>query len=127
MGLPRWLSGKESTCQFRKHRRCGFNSCVRNIPWGRKWHPTPVFLPGKSHGQRRLASCSPWDCKKSGAAEHAYTLLLTFQLLRLSVTLDLVIRTLICTLNLCGTLALASLQYPLLSCFFCCLCMLLTI
>ena len=28
--------------------------------WRRKWQPTPVFLPGKVHGQRRLAGCSPW-------------------------------------------------------------------
>ena len=43
-----------------------------SIPWvgkirgRRKWQPTPVFLPGKSHGQRSLASYSPWDCKRVG-------------------------------------------------------------
>ena len=47
-GLPRWLSGKDSACQCR---RCGFNPWVRNVPWRRKWQPTPVSLPGKSHGQ----------------------------------------------------------------------------
>ena len=47
--LPGWLSGKEPTCQFRRHE---FNPWVRKIPWSRKWQPTPVFLPGKSHGQR---------------------------------------------------------------------------
>ena len=31
-----------------------------------KWQPTPVFLPGKSHGQRRLACYSPWGCKRVG-------------------------------------------------------------
>ena len=36
-------------------RRHGFNPRVRKIPWRRKWQPTPVFLPGKSHGQRSLA------------------------------------------------------------------------
>ena len=46
--LPRWLSGEESPCQFRRHRRCGFNPWVRKILWGRKWQPTPVFLPGES-------------------------------------------------------------------------------
>ena len=51
-GLPWWFSGKESTCQFR---RCEFNPWVRMIPWRRKWQPTPVFLPGRSHGQRSLA------------------------------------------------------------------------
>jgi len=35
-----------------------FNPCIRKIPWRRKWHPTPVFLPGKSHGQRSLAGYS---------------------------------------------------------------------
>ena len=32
---------------------------VRKMPWRRKWQPAPVFLPGKSHGQRSLADCSP--------------------------------------------------------------------
>ena len=31
--------------------------------WRRKWQPTPVFLPGESHGQRSLAGYSPWGCK----------------------------------------------------------------
>ena len=31
----------------------------------RQWHPTPVLLPGKSHGQRSLVGCSPWGCKES--------------------------------------------------------------
>ena len=34
----------------------GFDSWVRKIPWRRKWQPTPVFLPGESHGQRSLAT-----------------------------------------------------------------------
>ena len=43
-----WLSGKEPTCQCRKHVRCEFNPWLRNILWKRKWHPTLVFfLPGK--------------------------------------------------------------------------------
>ena len=33
---------------------------VRLYPWTRQWHPTPVLLPGKSHGQRSLVGCSPW-------------------------------------------------------------------
>ena len=51
-GLPRWLSGKESAYQYRRH---GFDPWVRKVTWRRKWQPTPVFLPGKSHGQRSLA------------------------------------------------------------------------
>jgi len=30
--------------------------------WRRQWHPTPVLLPGKSHGWRSLIGCSPWGC-----------------------------------------------------------------
>ena len=58
--LPLWdFPDKEFTCQCRRHRRCGFDFWVRKIPWGREWQPTPVFLPGKSHGQRSLAGYSP--------------------------------------------------------------------
>ena len=35
------------------------------LPWRRKWQPTPVFLPEKSHGQKGLVGCSPWDHKES--------------------------------------------------------------
>ena len=37
-----------------------FELWIRKIPWKRKWQPTPVFLSGKSHGQKSLAGCSPW-------------------------------------------------------------------
>ena len=43
---------------------------VRKIPCGRKWQPTPVFLPGKSHGQRSPAGYSPWGHKESDTTEH---------------------------------------------------------
>ena len=46
-GLPRWCSGKESAYQYRRHE---FDPWVGKIPWRRIWQPTPVFLPGKSHG-----------------------------------------------------------------------------
>jgi len=36
-----------------------FNPWVGKVPWRREWQPTPVFLPGESHGQRSLAGCSP--------------------------------------------------------------------
>ena len=62
-GLPWWLSGEESVCQCR---RCGLNPWVRKIPWRRKWQPSSVFLPGKSHGQRSLAGYSSWGCKRVG-------------------------------------------------------------
>ena len=61
-GLPWWLSSKECACQCRRHRRCAFDPWLRKIPWRRKWQPTPVFLPRKTHGQRSLVGYSPWGC-----------------------------------------------------------------
>ena len=46
------------------------------IPWRRAWQPTPVFLPGESHGQRSLAGYSPWGGKESDRTEvtwHTHT------------------------------------------------------
>ena len=57
VGLPWWLSGKESACQCRRR---GFKSWVETIPWRKKWQPTPVFLPGEFHGQRSLVGYSLW-------------------------------------------------------------------
>ena len=38
-------------------------------PWRRKWQPTPVFLPGQSHGQRSLTGYSSWGCKELDMTE----------------------------------------------------------
>ena len=70
LGLPRWLSGKVYACQCRRLRRLGFDPWVRKIPWSMKRQPIPVFLPGKSHGQRSLAGCGPWGRKESDRTEH---------------------------------------------------------
>ena len=40
------------------------------VPGLSAWKPTPVFLPGESHGQRSLAGYSPWGCKKLDITEH---------------------------------------------------------
>jgi len=40
-------------------KKCEFVLSVVTIPWRRKWQPTPVFLPGESHGQKSLAGYSP--------------------------------------------------------------------
>ena len=45
------------------------------IPWTegrRQWHPTPVLLPGKSHGRRSLMGCSPWGCDKLDTTERLH-------------------------------------------------------
>ena len=70
-GLPRWLSGEESACQCR---RGEFDPWVGKIPQRRKWQPTPVFLPGKSHGQRRLTglgSVGSQRVRQDWATKHA--------------------------------------------------------
>ena len=48
-GFPGGTSGKEITCQCRRHKRLGFNPWVGKILWRRTWQPTLVFLPGESH------------------------------------------------------------------------------
>ena len=68
-GFPGGTSGKELTCQYRRHKTFGFDHWVRKILQRRKWQPTPVFLPGKSHGQRSLAGYTPWGFKESDMTE----------------------------------------------------------
>ena len=69
-GLPKCLNGKESICQCR---RCRFDPWVKKIPWRRKWQPTPLFLPGISHGQRSLVSYSPWSGKETDTTKQTRT------------------------------------------------------
>ena len=44
----------------------------------KQWQPTPVFLPGKSHGQRSLVGCSPWGCTESDMTKATSLSLFTF-------------------------------------------------
>ena len=69
-GSPGGASDKEVLCQCRRHKRHGFDHWVRRIPCRRIWQSTLVFLPEESHGQRSLAGCSPWACKKLDTTEH---------------------------------------------------------
>ena len=77
-------SGKELACQCRRLKRQRFHPWVRKIPWKRAWQPTPVFLPGKSHGQRSLMDYGPQSHKGSimtkrlsmHACSHTHTLYL---------------------------------------------------
>ena len=59
LGFPGGSVVKKSTCQYRRFRRHGFDPWIRKTLWRRKWQPTPVLLPGVSHGQRRLVGHSP--------------------------------------------------------------------
>ena len=71
--LPGQCSDKESACQCKWHKRCGFDPWAGKIPWRRKRQPTPVLLPGKSHGQRNLGGYSPWSGQESDTTDHAPT------------------------------------------------------
>ena len=57
MGFPGGATGKESTCQCRRFKKC-------KIFWRRAWQPTPLFLPRESHGQRSLVGYSPQGHKE---------------------------------------------------------------
>ena len=65
LGFPGGLDGTESACNAED----GFHPWVRKVPWRRAWQPTPVFLPGESHGQRSLTGYSPWGHKESDTTE----------------------------------------------------------
>ena len=60
-GLPWRFSSKESASQCR---RCGFHPWIGKTFWRRKWQPTAIFLPGKSHGQRTLVGYSSQGGKR---------------------------------------------------------------
>ena len=65
-GLPWWLSNKESACNAGD---AGSTHELGRSPWRRKWQPTSVFWPGKSHGWRSLVGCSPWGHEESDTTE----------------------------------------------------------
>ena len=46
--------------------------CIYRDYWRRRWHPTPVLLPGKSHGWRSLVGCSPWGRTESDTTERLH-------------------------------------------------------
>ena len=71
--FPGGSVGKESTCWCRRLRRHGFSPGVGKILWRRKWQPTPVFLPGKFHGQKSLAGYSPQGPKELDNSERLST------------------------------------------------------
>ena len=65
-------AGKEPLCQCRRCKRHKFDPWVRMMPWGKKQQPTPVFLPGKFHGQRSLLGYSPWGREESDTTERLH-------------------------------------------------------
>ena len=65
--FPGGSEGKVSACNVG-------DPWVREIPWRRKWPPTPVLLPGKSHGWRSLVGYSPRGHKESNTSEQVHFL-----------------------------------------------------
>ena len=65
-------SAVKNPLAMQETQRCGFDLWVRKIPWRRKWHPTPVLLPGKFHGPRSLVGYSPWGRKESDKTEQLH-------------------------------------------------------
>ena len=65
--VPGDAGGKEPACQFRRSKRHRFDPWVGKIIWRRAWQPTPVFLPGESHGQSRLVGVG--GCKELDTTE----------------------------------------------------------
>ena len=68
-GFPGGTMAKNPPASEEKCKKYGFKPWLGNIPWSRKWQPTPEFLPGKFHGQRSLAGYSPRDHKEADMTE----------------------------------------------------------
>ena len=67
--FPYGATGKEATYQCRRCKRCGFDPRFGKTTWRRAWKPSPVFLPGESHGQRNLEGHSPQGHRESDVTE----------------------------------------------------------
>ena len=80
-GFSGCARGKELPGQRMRRKRCRFDSWVGKMPWRRRWQPTPVFLPGKSHGREA------WRATVHGVAKSQT------QLKRLSIIFILILRS----------------------------------
>ena len=69
MGFTSDSAVKKVLLQCKRWKRLVYDPWLGKIPWRRAWKPTPVFWPGKSHGQRSLVGYSPWGCKELDTAE----------------------------------------------------------
>ena len=67
-----YYKGASLVAQTVKHLSAMQETWVVKIPWRRKWQPTPVFLPGKSHGRRSLVGYCPWGHKESDTTEQLH-------------------------------------------------------
>ena len=69
VGFPGGSVGKESACNAGDTGDASLILGSGRFPWRKKWQPTPVYLPGESHGQRSLVGYSPWGRKKLDTTE----------------------------------------------------------
>ena len=72
LGLPRWCSGKESSCQYRRCRRQEFSLWVGRSPGVGNGNPLQYSCSGKFNGQRSLAGYSLWGWKELDTTEHTH-------------------------------------------------------
>ena len=66
-----WIQLSDQYFEFNYARDWKFSGNQTDV-WRRQWHPTPVLLPGKSHGRRSLVGCSPWGCTESDMTERLH-------------------------------------------------------
>ena len=67
MDREAWRAAVHGVAQSQTRlKRFSMHACIH---WGRKWQPTPVFLPGESQGQRSLVGCHLWGCTKLDMTE----------------------------------------------------------
>ena len=71
IGLPRWLSGKESACSAGDARDLHLIPGLEDPLELKKWQSTPVFLPREFRGQKSLGDFSPWNRKELDTSEGA--------------------------------------------------------
>ena len=64
-----FLTHQDLQMPVQETKRQGFDPCIGNLPWRRAWQPSPVFLPGESHGERSLVGYSPWGRKELDRTE----------------------------------------------------------
>ena len=88
MGNPCWGFPGGSDGKDCLQWRPGFNPWVGKIPWRRKWLPTAISLPGKSHGQRSLTGYSPWGCKELETTERLTTQHVTCEIMRVESSIN---------------------------------------
>ena len=72
LGFPGGASGTDPPANAGNTRDVGLNLGSED-PWSRKWQPTPVFFPGKSHGQRSLAGYCGWAREQLDTTESLRT------------------------------------------------------